>query len=134
MPVDLLGLSTFVKYAGECLMGYAPGKMQQLARQAGKPASEMPVKLMAPPRVVAELRQEVGDVYQNLTADLVKAHKDFKSKEKRSVYLRCSRFLLLRPVLFCFALCASSVCSCCTQCRTMTSFSSLLFSLPCSLQ
>ena len=46
--------------------------------------SEMPIKLLASQKTHSEMRSEVSEVYKQLTADLSKAHADYRSKEKRN--------------------------------------------------
>lgn len=44
----------------------------------------MPIKLLVSSRAHAEMSAEVSAVYQQLTSDLVKAHRDYKLREKRN--------------------------------------------------
>ena len=44
----------------------------------------MPVKLLTSHKAYSEMSAEVSAVYQQLTVDLAKAHRDFKSREKRN--------------------------------------------------
>jgi regulator of nonsense transcripts 2 len=83
LPMDLLGLGTFVKYASELLLGYVPRRVMSLARVAMKSSDAIPTKQLASARVSNELRAMVNEVFSQLTNDLVKAHRDLRSKEKR---------------------------------------------------
>ena len=44
----------------------------------------MPVKLLASHKAHMEMSAEVSTVYQQLTIDLAKAHRDYKSRERRN--------------------------------------------------
>jgi hypothetical protein len=44
----------------------------------------MPIKLLVSSRAHSEMSAEVSAVYQQLTVDLVKAHRDYKIREKRN--------------------------------------------------
>lgn len=44
----------------------------------------MPVKLLASHKAHMEMSAEVSTVYQQLTVDLAKAHRDYKSRERRN--------------------------------------------------
>lgn len=46
--------------------------------------SEMPIKLLASHKAHMEMSAEVSTVYQQLTLDLAKAHRDYKSRERRN--------------------------------------------------
>jgi hypothetical protein len=44
----------------------------------------MPVKLLASPKAHLEMGKEVSEAYQQLTKDLVQAHRDYKLKERKN--------------------------------------------------
>jgi hypothetical protein len=44
----------------------------------------MPIKLLASHKAHMEMSAEVSTVYQQLTLDLAKAHRDYKSRERRN--------------------------------------------------
>ena len=44
----------------------------------------MPIKLLASHKAHLEMSAEVSTVYQQLTIDLAKAHRDYKSRERRN--------------------------------------------------
>jgi hypothetical protein len=44
----------------------------------------MPVKVLASQRALSEMKAEVSEAYQQLTKDLVKSHKDYKSRERKN--------------------------------------------------
>ena len=81
--VDIQGLSTFVKYGSEILMGFMPRKLCDLAVKANKSLSEMPIKLIASPKYSNELKASVIETFNQLSDDLIKAHKDFRKREYR---------------------------------------------------
>jgi hypothetical protein len=83
-PMDLPGLSTFVKYASEVLVGFVPRKLSDLAGKAGKALGDMPTKTIALPRVSNEMKQMITETFSQLSGDLVHAHKQFRSKERRT--------------------------------------------------
>ena len=58
-PMDLQGVSTFVKYGSEVLMGFTSKKVCDLAAKAGRPVESMPSKTIALTKVVNELKMMV---------------------------------------------------------------------------
>ena len=55
-----------------------------LAQQAGKAVSDIPTKILASPRLCNELQMQLTAVTDKLAEDLVKAHKELRTKEKKS--------------------------------------------------
>ena len=82
-PIDLPGLTVFVKFAGEVLVGYIPAKYQALATQAGKTAEEVPSRVLCSPQCSRDLQMLIDEVYVNLCEGYKSAHKDMVSKERR---------------------------------------------------
>lgn len=81
--VDMLSLGTFVKYACEILLGFVPRKLLSLAQVAGVPVSDVPVKLLIPTPLSDEMRTIVTETYSVLCDDLIIAHKEYRSMERR---------------------------------------------------
>lgn len=82
-PIDLQGLGTFVKYGSEVLIGITPRKLTDLALKSGITVSELPTKTIASAKVGKDLLSLVRDSYDQLCRDLVRAHKDFRTRESR---------------------------------------------------
>jgi hypothetical protein len=81
--VDLLGLGTLVKYGSETLFGYVPKKVSDLAAKLGKKVSDMPLKVLTSDKVQEELRTTLQSTYEQLSIDLVAAHKAYRTKEAK---------------------------------------------------
>jgi uncharacterized membrane protein YheB (UPF0754 family) len=81
--VDLLGLGTLVKYGSETLFGYVPKKVSDLAAKLGKKVSDMPLKVLTSDKVQEELRATLQFTYEQLSIDLVAAHKAYRTKEAK---------------------------------------------------
>lgn len=81
--IDLQGLSTFVKYGSEILFGFIPRKLLDLAKKVGKPANELPVKILASAKNSTEMRTLLLDTYQMISNDLIEAHKQYRIKEHK---------------------------------------------------
>lgn len=81
--MDLMSISTFVKYASEVLLGL-PSKMTKVAaRTAGKDVDSIPVYQVSSTAVARDLRAMVMEIFSHVSQELVKAFKDYKSKEKK---------------------------------------------------
>lgn len=78
---DLQGLTVFVKYGSEYLLGYVPKKIQEIANKAEKSMEELPVKLLASSKHAADMRMLLSETYDKLCEHLIKAHKDYRIKE-----------------------------------------------------
>lgn len=83
LAIDMLSLGTFVKYGCEILLGFTPRKLLSLAQAAGTPVSDVPVKLLIPTALSEEMRNLVTDTYSQLCDELLKAHKEYRSMERR---------------------------------------------------
>jgi hypothetical protein len=83
MTIDLLGLQTFVKYGNEVLLGFIPRRILSIAKVAGRNKNEIPVKLFASAKANAEMCVIINETYQKLSNDLLQAHKEFRSKDKK---------------------------------------------------
>jgi hypothetical protein len=82
--MDIHALGTFAKYGSEVLMGYLPRKLIELAQKAEKPLSEMPLRLLTSMKACNEMRAQISDTFQQLSGDLVKYHKEYRSREAKS--------------------------------------------------
>lgn len=83
-PLDLMSLSTFIKYSSESLLGLASKSSKALARIAGHPLENIPLNIATTESASSELRDFIVDIYQQLCAELVKSHKEYHKKEKKS--------------------------------------------------
>jgi hypothetical protein len=81
--MDLQGLSTFVKYGSDVIMGYPSRKLVEMAAKVETPLSEVPVFVLTTPKICKEIQSEISDAYTVLCSGLVKAHKDYSSRENR---------------------------------------------------
>lgn len=81
--VDLLGLGTFFKYGCEILIGFTPRNIASIAKKAGKTLADIPSKLLAGQSANKEMQAITLEIYSQLCQDLLKASKDYKSKEKK---------------------------------------------------
>lgn len=79
----MLSLGTFVKYGCEILLGFTSRKLLSLAQAAGVSASDVPLKLLVPTPLSDEMRGLVTDTYSQLCDDLIHAHKEWRSMERR---------------------------------------------------
>lgn len=79
--LDILSLSTFVKYGNEILLGLLSRKYIDLAVKAHKPLSEMPIKLLASLKNANEMKMLIMNTYEQVSIDLVEAHKEYRTKE-----------------------------------------------------
>ena len=92
---DLQGLAVFAKYGAEALLGFCPPKVLATAQAAGKPidvstlsladmmADSCPIKLVSSSVTCEALREQLQPAYDQLTFDLIAAHKDLRQKERR---------------------------------------------------
>lgn len=81
--VDLVGLTSFVKYGAESVFGYTPKRLVSLCQEAHREVSEFPLSSFTSPSVQNELRMIIHDVYEQLCQDLTEAHRDLMNKERR---------------------------------------------------
>ena len=86
--MDLQGLSTFAKYGGEVVLGFAPRKLLDLAAKAGIEADQdqrdlLPLRTIAPPELSKDLQQLIEDAYVLLCTHLEKTNRQYRSKEAR---------------------------------------------------
>jgi hypothetical protein len=79
--VDLQGIGTLVKYGSETVFGYKSRKLLDLAAKAGVKVESLPVKVLTGTKVQEDLRSALQDCYQQLCADLVAAHKAYRTRE-----------------------------------------------------
>ena len=82
-PIDLAGLTSFIKFGAEILFGYTNKKLRSLCAEAGKDIADCPLRQLTTTSMRNELRIIVSDVYSQLCADLVEAHKGLLNKKKR---------------------------------------------------
>ncbi len=82
--MDIHSLATFAKYGSEVLMGFLPRKLAELAQKAEKPASEMPLKMLTSVKASNEMRTQIGETFEQLSADLVKYHREYHAREAKS--------------------------------------------------
>ena len=92
---DLQGLTVFVKYGSEILLGYCPPKMQAVCIAAGKPletstlsfveimSDECPIKLLTSSLTCKTIREQLQPAFDQLSEDLVASHKDLQKKKIR---------------------------------------------------
>ena len=81
--VDLVGLTSFVKYGTESVFGYTPKRIISLCQEAHRDISDFPLSSFTSPSVRNELKMIIHEVYEQLCQDLTEAHKDLMSKERR---------------------------------------------------
>ena len=81
--VDLQGLSTFVKYGSEVLMGFPSRKVLDLAKKIGRPSQELPIKLLASSKNASEMKALLLETYQMVSTDLIDAHHQYRIKEHK---------------------------------------------------
>lgn len=81
--VDLQGFSMLVKFGAETLFGFLPKQAKDIALKAEKSLEELPNKQLVSAKVQGILRTLLTETYEHLCADLVKAHKDFRTKESK---------------------------------------------------
>lgn len=82
--IDLSSLVTYVKYGAEILMGHTPRRYLTIAQQAGKSASDIPSKLIAPPAISNEIILQVSQATDKLAADLIASHADVRQRENKN--------------------------------------------------
>ena len=81
--VDLVGLTSFVKYGAETVFGYASKRLVSLCQEAHRDIAEYPVSVFTSPSTQNELKMIIHEVYEQICHDLVEAHKDLIGKERR---------------------------------------------------
>ena len=82
--IDLLGISTFVKYASEVLCGYPPKRAIDLYTRYGQSIpTDLPLKCLTSSKIMHDFQDLLSDTYTLLTTDLIKAYQDYMSKSKR---------------------------------------------------
>lgn len=79
-----MGLSTFVKYGAEILLGLPSKSLKNLARTTGKDVHDMPMFIAVSSSIANEMRSHVLNVYEEVSSELLKSHKDYKRKERRA--------------------------------------------------
>ena len=82
--MDIHGLATFAKYGSEILMGFPSRKIIDLAQKAEKPLAEMPIRVIASPAGRTEMRQIMTETYEQLCTDIVKYHKEYRTREQKA--------------------------------------------------
>lgn len=86
-PIDLMGISTFVKYGSESLLGFPSKTAKSILRSVSLDQVENypAVSLqLCSNEVSKELKDMVMEVWTNLNHELEKAFKDLKKKEKKA--------------------------------------------------
>lgn len=83
-PVDLGGLTTYIKYGAESLLGYPSMKLQALAREAGMTRDEIPLTLLSQEESRVHMQTQITETYDNLCDTLNKALKDLRLKERKA--------------------------------------------------
>ena len=87
--IDLQGLSTFVKYASEILLGFPPKKLLDIMKKipslpkTSVASSDLPIKLLSSPKTSSEMKTMLLETFQTICHDLVEAHKQFRVKEAK---------------------------------------------------
>ena len=85
--MDLSGLAVFVKYGSEYFFGKVPSKVATLLQSAGKDGDDefrlSVSKQVVPVAASAEMNALIDDAYAQLSTDLVKLYKQYKSLDAK---------------------------------------------------
>jgi hypothetical protein len=87
--IDIQGLSTFVKYGSEILLGFPPKKLSDIMKKipslpkSATTSADLPIKLLASPAKSTEMKALLMETFQTICNDLVEAHKQFRTKEMK---------------------------------------------------
>lgn len=77
--MDLSGLSAYVKFGGESLLGFVPPKISAIAAKLER--TGVPSRRICDEKVSLSLKEMITDTFNRVSLDLVKAHTDYRKKE-----------------------------------------------------
>jgi ribosome-associated translation inhibitor RaiA len=85
--MDLSGLTVFVKYGSELFFGTLPAKVTAMLQASGEEVDDAlrlsVSKQIVPPAAAADMNAQIDDAFDQLSTDLVKLYKQYKSLDAK---------------------------------------------------